>query len=620
MVGPKPTPPSRVPIEEIDEATVRFAGDAGDGIQLAGSQLATASAALGNSVCSLPELPAEIRAPAGTLAGVSGFQVHFSRYPQSTAGDVVHTLVALNPAALRANLNDLVPGGILLADTDAFTPTELAKAGYEKNPLEDGSLGNYRVFPVPMATLNRAAVAKLNLLPREADRSKNFFALGLVFWLYERPLEPTQRWIRARFAKNPAVMEANLRALKAGQQYGEKTDALPIHYRVGKADLPPGRYRRLAGSEALALGLIAATRRAELPLVYAGFPLPPASDLLHQFCDLQQPGVSAVQAEDEAAAMSMTVGAAFGGALGATATSGPGLGAKTEALALAVMAELPCVLIDVQRAGPSNGLPSKTEQGDLLPALFGRPGECPLPILAPCSPADGFAITHEAARLAVKYMTPVLVLTDAVLLSGAEPWRVPDLDTLPPLEIPRPAPPEADTAFQPYRRDANLARPWAVPGTPGLEHRTGGLEKEDLTGNVSYDPLNHEWMVQTRAKKIANVARDIPPLTIDGPETGALLVIGWGSTFGTIQAAVRRCRARGFDVAAAHLRHLHPLPTNTGAVLKRYRHVLVPELNGGQLLLLLRATFLIDAIGLHKIQGRPFRVREIEQKIEALLS
>lgn len=620
MTGPRPTPPSRVPVEEIDEATVRFAGDAGDGIQLAGSQLAAASAALGNAVGSLPELPAEIRAPAGTLAGVSSFQVHFSRHAEPTPGDVVHTLVALNPAALRAHLKDLEPGGIVLADTDAFTPAELLKAGYESDPLADGSLSGYRVFSVPMATRNRAAVAKLNLLPREADRSKNFFALGLVFWLYERPLEPTLRWIKTRFAKNPAILEANSRALKAGHDYGERADALPVHYRVGKAALPPGRYRRLSGSEALALGLIAATKQAELPLVFAGYPLVPASALLHQFCDLQQPGVRAVQAEDEAGAMSLAVGAAFGGALGATATSGPGLGAKTEALALAVMAELPCVLFDVQRAGPSNGLPSKTEQGDLLAALFGRPGECPLPVLAPCTPADGFAIAHEAARLAVKYMTPVLVLTDATLTVGSEPWRVPDLDALPSMEVPRPTPQEAGAAFQPYRRDANLARPWAIPGTPGLEHRTGGLEKEDLSGNVSYDPLNHEWMVQTRAKKIANVAHDVPPLAIDGPAAGALLVVGWGSTFGAIRAAVRRCRAQGLDVAAAHLRHLNPLPTNIGAVLRSYRRVLVPELNSGQLLLLLRAAFLVDAIGLHKVQGRPFLVRELEQKIEALLT
>jgi 2-oxoglutarate/2-oxoacid ferredoxin oxidoreductase subunit alpha len=528
--------------------------------------------------------------------------------------------VAMNPAALRAHLGDLEPGGLLLANADLFEPSELAKAGYVSNPLTDGSLKGYKVFSVPISTLNREAVARVNLSPREADRCKNFFALGLVCWLYERPLEPTLEWIDAKFAKNPAVQEANTRSLKAGYHFGETTEALPAHYRVAKAELAPGRYRRINGSEALALGLLAATERAGLPLVFAGYPIAPATDLIQMLGELNQPGLQAVQAEDEAAALSMVLGASFGGALGATATSGPGMCLKAEGLGLAVMAELPCVVIDVQRGGPSSGLPTKTEQADLLQALFGRHGECPLVVLAARSPADGFAVAYEAVRLAVTYMTPVIVLSDAHLANGTEPWLVPDTDELPALVVQRPSAPTKGTPYLPYQRDERLVRPWAIAGTPGLEHRIGGQEKEDLTGNVSYEPLNHEWMVRTRAKKIANIAHAIPPLAVEGPDDGDVLVIGWGGTFGSIQSAVRRCRRKGLKVASAHLRYLNPLPANTGAVLRRYRKVLVPELNTGQLLLLLRATFLVDAVGLHKVQGRPFLVREIEREIEALVS
>ncbi len=610
--------------EALDQVVIRFAGDSGDGMQLAGSQFSNASALLGNGISAIPDPPAEIRAPAGSLAGVSGFQVHFSRYETHTPGDVVNTLVVMNPAALRAHLGDLEPGGLLIANVDMFVPPELGRAGYTSNPLEDGSLKGYKVIAVRISTLNREAVARINLSPREADRCKNFFALGLVYWLYERPLEPTLEWIKTKFAKNPAVLEANSRSLKAGYHFGETSEVLPVHYRVRKAEIPPGRYRRISGTEALALGLVAAADRAAVPLVFAGYPITPATELLQHLGELRGPGVQVVQAEDEAAAITMAVGAAFGGALGATATSGPGMCLTAEGLGLAVMTELPLVVINVQRGGPSTGLPTKTEQADLLQALFGRHGECPLVVLAPSSPGDSFATAYEAVRLAIRYMTPVVVLSDGYLANGAEPWKVPEIEDLPAIEIEHPtganntAP--GSPAFLPYKRDEQLVRPWAIPGTPGLEHRLAGVEKEDLTGNVSYDPLNHEWMVQTRAKKIANVARAIAPLSADGPSDGELLVVGWGGTYGSIQAAVQRCRRKGLEVASAHLRYLNPLPTNTGEVLRRYRKVLVPELNSGQLRLLLRATFLVDAVGLNKVQGRPFLVREIERKIESMLS
>jgi 2-oxoglutarate ferredoxin oxidoreductase subunit alpha len=620
MPRPKPaTPPQpRGDVQELDEATIRFAGDAGDGMQMAGAQFASASALFGNGIGALPDPPSEIRAPAGTLAGVSGFQVHFSKERTATPGDIVNTLVVMNPAALRAHLGDLEPGGLLIANSDTFVAAELAKAGYATNPLEDGSLEAYKVCAIPISTLNRDAVARINLSPREADRCKNFFTLGLVYWLYERPLEPTLDWIRAKFAKNPAVLEANTRSLNEGYQFGDHGDVLPVHYRVAPAGSVPGRYRRVSGNEALALGLVAAAERSGVSLVCAGYPIAPAIDLMQILSDLDHPALQAVQIEDEAAAISFAVGAAFGGALGVTATSGPGMCLKAEGLGLAVMTELPCVVFDVQRGGPSTGLPTKPEQSDLLQALFGRNGECPLVVLAPASPADGFATAFEAVRLALQYMTPVIVLADAHLASGIETWRVPEVDDLPALPDVAPVA-EATHDVQPYQRDERLVRPWVIPGTPGCEHRLSGLEKEDQTGNVSYEPLNHEWMVQTRAKKIANIAQAIPALTVDGPEQGDVLVIGWGSTFGTIETAVRRCRRKGMQVAAAHLRYLNPFPANTGEVLRRYRKVLVPELNSGQLRLLLRANFLVDAVGLNKVQGRPLLVREVERKIEGLL-
>lgn len=619
----EPGPGQPPGVEDVDSATIRLAGDSGDGMQLAGTQFTHTSALLGNDISTLPDFPAEIRAPAGTLAGVSGFQIHFSRQDIHTPGDRLNALVAMNPAALKTNLKDLESGGILIVNRDAFQGSDLHKAGYKNNPLEDGSLKGYRLLSVPMTGLNREAVAELKLSTREADRCKNFFALGLIYWLYERSLEPTQRWIQSKFAKNPAVLEANTRALKAGYHFGETTEALPVHYRVQRANIKPGRYRKITGNEAVALGLVAAAQVSGLPLVYAGYPITPASDILHQLAEMKRFGVRTMQAEDEIAAIGAAVGAAFGGALSVTATSGPGICLKSEAIGLAAMTELPVIIVDVQRGGPSTGLPTKTEQADLLQAMFGRNGECPVAIVAPCSPADCFATTLEAARIAVRFMTPVLLLSDGYLANGAEPWLIPDTKTLPQI-TPRLATRtngthEGKPAFLPYLRDERLVREWAVPGTAGLEHRIGGLEKEDVTGNVSYDPANHEHMIHTRAQKIANIAQEIPELQVTGPEEGDLLVIGWGGTYGSLITACQRAQRKGLKVAHAHLRYLNPMPRNTGAVLGRYRQVLVPELNAGQLLMLLRAQFLVDAVGLNKIQGKPFLVSEIEEKIEEML-
>ena len=615
-----------VPVEEVTDATIRLAGDSGDGMQLAGTQFTHTSAMLGNDISTLPDFPAEIRAPAGTLAGVSGFQVHFSSSDIHTPGDQLNTLVAMNPAALKTNLKDLEPGGILIVNKDAFQSGDLHKAGYAGNPLEDGSLKGYRLFAAPITTLNRQAVADLKLSTREADRCKNFFALGLVYWLYERSLDPTLRWIQSKFSKNPSVQEANTRALKAGYNYGETTEAMPVHYRVSKAKIPPGRYRKITGNEALAIGMVAASKQAGIPLLYATYPITPASDILHQLAELKRYGVRTLQAEDEIAAIAAAIGASFGGTLGVTGTSGPGVCLKSEAIGLAVMTELPVVIIDVQRGGPSTGLPTKTEQADLLQAMFGRNGECPAAIVAPCSPTDCFQMAFEAVRLAVGYMTPVFVLSDGYLANGAEPWLIPNPAQLPKVPV-RFAQPHAESngngngsgAFHPYERDERLVRPWAVPGTPGLEHRIGGLEKEDITGNVSYDPANHQHMVHTRAQKIANIAKDIPELAVMGPAEGDVLVLGWGGTYGSIVTACQRAQRKGLKVAQAHLRYLNPMPRNTGDVLKRYRKVLIPELNGGQLRMLIRATYLVDAVGLNKVQGKPFLVSEIEEKIEELL-
>jgi 2-oxoglutarate ferredoxin oxidoreductase subunit alpha len=607
----RPSAPGRiVPVEDLAEATIRLAGDSGDGMQLAGTQFTHTSAMLGNDISTLPDFPAEIRAPAGTLAGVSGFQIHFSSTDIHTPGDRLNTLVAMNPAALKTNLKDLEPAGILIVNQDAFTTGDLHKAGYDKNPLTDGSLKGYRLLSVPITTLNREAVKDLKLSVREADRCRNFFALGLIYWLYERSLEPTLRY-----------------------NYGENTEAMPVHYRVVKAQIPPGRYRKITGNEALALGLVAAAQTSGLGLFYASYPITPASDILHQLSELKRFGVKTLQAEDEIAAMGAAIGASFGGAIGATATSGPGICLKSEAIGLAVMTELPVVIIDVQRGGPSTGLPTKTEQADLLQAMFGRNGECPAAVIAPCSPADCFPMAMEAVRLAVGFMTPVFVLSDGYLANGAEPWLIPSPASLPKIAVRFATAPNAEgngnghgrgngeghAHFLPYLRDKRLVREWAVPGTPGLEHRIGGIEKEDRTGNVSYDPANHEHMVRTRAQKIANIAQEIPELPVLGPAEGDLLVCGWGGTYGSIVTAVQRAQRKGLKVAHAHFRYLNPMPRNTGEVLKRYKKVLVPELNRGQLRMLLRAEYLVDAVGLNKIQGKPFLVSEIEEKIQQLV-
>jgi 2-oxoglutarate ferredoxin oxidoreductase subunit alpha len=615
--------PRHAAVQELDSVTIRFAGDSGDGMQLAGTQFTNASAILGNDISTLPDFPAEIRAPAGTLAGVSGFQVHFSSHDIHTPGDKLDTLVAMNPAALRTNLKDLEPGGILIVNADAFNTSDLHKAGYKANPLEDGTLKGYRVFRVPINMLNREAVKEVKLSPREADRCKNFFALGLVYWLYERSLDPTLRWIRDKFGKNPAVLEANTRTLKAGYNYGETTETMPVHYKVPPATIKPGTYRKITGNEAIAMGLVAAGTLANIPVVYASYPITPASDILHNLADMKRFGVRTLQAEDEIAAIGMAIGASFGGALGVTATSGPGICLKSEAIGLAVVTELPVLVIDVQRGGPSTGLPTKTEQADLLQAMYGRNGECPVAIVAPCSPADCFSMVFEAVRLAIGFMTPVLLLSDGYLANGAEPWLIPKVEELPRIKVLHPQKPNSngngEAHFLPYKRDERLVRQWAIPGTAGLEHRIGGLEKEDVTGNVSYDPANHEHMVRTRAKKVANIADAIPALEVNGPAEGDVLVIGWGGTYGSIVTAVQRAQRHGHKVAQAHLRYLNPMPKNTGEVLKRYKKVLVPELNAGQLRFLLRSQFLVDAVGLNKIQGRPFLVSEIEEKIEQLL-
>jgi 2-oxoglutarate ferredoxin oxidoreductase subunit alpha len=631
--GKKRSIPARqLSLEDREEVTIRFAGDAGDGMLLAGAQFISAAAVGGNDINILPDFAAEIRAPAGTLAGVSGLQVRFGQERIHTAGDILNALVAMNPAALRANLPDLEPGGLLVVNADAFSPGELQKAGYAGDPLHDGSLAAYRLLPIPMNKLNLEAIAQLKLSPREADRCKSFFALGLVCWLFDKPLEPTLAWIKDKFAKNPAVLEANSRTLRAGWNHGGSAiwagDTAPSRLRVAKANLPKGQYRKLTGNEGVVLGLVTAARQANLSLVYAAAPGMPASDLFHQLANLKQHGVFTLQAEDEIAALAMAVGASFGGSLGVTATSGPGMSLSAEGLGLAVMAELPCVVVNLQRGGPSTGLPTKTEQADLLQALFGRHGECPLPVLAPGSAADCFTMAYEAVRLATRYMTPVVLLSDVHLAHSAQAWRIPANGELPDVEVHHPAASrcygsgvrnqETSVPLLPYERDEQLARPWALPGTPGLEHRVGGLEKEDKTGDVSYDPVAHETLVKIRADKIARIASDIPLLEVHGAAEGELLVLGWGSTQGAILSAVERARAKKRSVACAHLSYLHPLPRNTGDVLRRFKKVLVPELNGGQLLWLLRARFLVDAVGYNKIQGSPFLIREIEAKIEEI--
>jgi 2-oxoglutarate/2-oxoacid ferredoxin oxidoreductase subunit alpha len=603
--------------QDIERVTIRFAGDSGDGMQLTGTQFTRATAVFGNDISTLPDFPAEIRAPAGSLPGVSGFQISFSSLDIHTPGDEPDVLVAMNPAALRTNIGDLPAGGALIVNQDAFMANNLKKAGYEDNPLSDGSLKQYNVFEIPISTLNARALEDLDMTSKQVDLTKNFFALGLMFWLYERSMEPTLRWIEAKFAARPVIAEANRRALKAGYAFGETTEMFHTTYRVAPAKLAPGTYRNITGNEATALGFVTAARLAKRDLVYGSYPITPASDILHQLATYKNFGVKTFQAEDEIAAIGSAIGASYGGHMGMTASSGPGIALKSEALNLAVMVELPLVVIDVQRAGPSTGMPTKTEQADLLMAMFGRNSDSPVPIVAPATPAECFDYAIEAWRIALRYMTPVIYLSDAFLATGAEPWPIPAVDGLPDISVEN----HTDRAsFQPYARDGEtLARPWAVPGTPGLEHRIGGLEKADVTGNVSYDPENHHRMQVLRAEKVARVANDIPPLEVYGPPQGDLLILGWGSTYGAIRSAIERLQAEGWSVAHAHLRYLNPFPANTGEVLGRYRKVLIPEVNLGQLSLLIRARYLVDVIGYNKVRGKPFRIAEIRQAAEELL-
>ncbi len=601
-------------VRELDRVTIRFAGDSGDGSQLAGQRFTNTAAVFGNDVSTVPDIPAEIRAPAGSLPGVSSFQVSFSSYDIYTPGDQPDVLLAMNPAALKVHLPDLVKGGTIIVNSDEFTEANLRKAAYESNPLEDGSLAGYRLIQVPITTLNRRALTDSGLPTPQIDRSKNMFALGLLFWLYERPLEPTLRWINEKFAKNPQVAEANAKTLKAGYHFGETAELFPEHYRVRKANLPPGRYRNITGNEATALGFVTASRLAGRPLFYASYPITPASDILHELARYKHFGVKTFQAEDEIAAVTSAIGAAFGGSLGLTGTSGPGLALKSEGIGLAVMTELPLVVINSQRSGPSTGMPTKSEQADLLQALFGRNGESPVAIVAPASPAECFTMAIEAFRIATRYMVPVIYLSDGYLSNSSEPWRIPELDDLPRIEIHFAEDPDT---FKPYARDPRtLSRPWAIPGTPGLEHRIGGLEKSHIEGNVSYDAENHDRMVAYRAEKVARIANDIPDVEVIGDAEGHLLVLGWGSTYGAILSATERARKRGESVSCAHLRYLNPFPRNLGDVLSRFERVLVPELNHGQLRLLVRARYLVDAVGLNKVTGRPFMIREIEEKIQ----
>ncbi|HYA97805.1 MAG TPA: 2-oxoacid:acceptor oxidoreductase subunit alpha [Methylomirabilota bacterium] len=610
-------PPTKSKRERIEQAVIRFAGDSGDGMQITGSQFTNTVALYGNDIATFPDYPAEIRAPAGTLPGVSGYQLHFSSSDVYTPGDAVDALIAMNPAALKMNVADLKPNGILIVNSDSFKENDLRKAQMTSNPIEDHSLDKYRLFPVELQRLTRAALQHLGLDAKAMDRCKNFFALGMCYWLYNRSMDPTVRWVDDKFKAKPLLAEANKLALKAGYTYCEATEAFQVSYEIPPARLEPGVYRSLSGNQALALGFVTAAQKAGLTLFQGSYPITPASDVLHELSQYKDFGVLTFQAEDEIAAITSSIGAAYAGALAITTTSGPGMALKTEAMGLAVAVEIPLVIVDVQRGGPSTGLPTKTEQADLLQALYGRNSEAPIPVIAAATPADCFWAAVEASRIAIKYMVPVIVLTDGYLANGAEPWKIPKLTDIAPIPVHFETNPEG---FMPYRRDPKtLARPWAVPGTPGLEHRIGGLEKQDVTGNVNYEPLNHEKMVRIRAAKVAAVAQDVPDAEPVGDPQGDLLIVGWGSTYGSITAALNAQRAKGRRIGHLHLRHLNPLPRNLGEVLKRYGKILVPELNMGQLLWVLRAKFLVDAAGLNKIQGRPFKQNELEVKIEEML-
>ncbi|MGB2677139.1 MAG: 2-oxoacid:acceptor oxidoreductase subunit alpha [Candidatus Acidiferrum sp.] len=610
-------PAGKTKREVIDQAVIRFAGDSGDGMQITGSQFTNTVALYGNDIATFPDYPAEIRAPAGTVPGVSGFQLNFSSGEVHTPGDSVDVLIAMNPAALKVNVGDLKANGIAIINSDSFKEGDLRKAHLTTNPLEDHSLDKFRVFPVELQRLTRSALQGLGLDAKAMDRCKNFFALGMCYWLYNRSTESTIRWIDDKFKKKPLLAEANKLALKAGYSYCEATEAFQISYEIPPAHLSPGLYRNLSGNQALALGFVTAAKKAGLKLFLGSYPITPASDILHELSQYKDFGVLTFQAEDEIAAITSSIGASYAGMLAVTTTSGPGMALKTEGMGLAVMTELPLVICDVQRGGPSTGLPTKTEQADLLQALFGRNSEAPIPVLAAATPADCFWIAVEASRIALKYMVPVIILSDGYLANGAEPWRIPSVEEIPGIPVHFTTDPEG---FLPYKRDPEtLARPWAVPGTPGLEHRIGGLEKQDVSGNVNYEPLNHEKMVRIRAAKIDAIVQDVPNVLPSGDPEGDLLLVSWGSTYGSITQAVKAERAKGRKLGHLHLRYLNPLPANLGDILKRYRKFLVPELNMGQLLWVLRAKYLVDAVGLNKIQGRPFKQNELEQKIDEML-
>jgi 2-oxoglutarate/2-oxoacid ferredoxin oxidoreductase subunit alpha len=621
--GPTAETPATVTkdVREKERVVVRFAGDSGDGMQLVGSRFTDATAVLGNDLATLPDFPAEIRAPAGTLAGVSAFQIHFASRDILTPGDHPNVLVAMNPAALRANIGALEKGGTALVNEDAFSKNNLKKAGYAENPLEDGSLADYQLVRVPMTSMTVAATEDIEgITPRDAARSKNLFALGLISWMYGRPTDVSIEWIEKKFAGKPAIRDANLAAFRAGYNFGETAELFAVHYEVKPAPAEPGVYRNVNGTTATALGLIAASVKSRLPLFLASYPITPASELLHELSRHKRFGVRTMQAEDEIAAANIALGAAFGGQLGVTATSGPGLDLKSETIGLAVALELPMVVIDVQRAGPSTGMPTKTEQGDLLTAMYGRHGESPLPIVAASTPGQCFDAALEAVRIAVRYRTPVILLSDTFLANSSEPWRLPRLDALPEIDPDFASGENTEGGFWPYKRDESLARPWAVPGTPGLQHRIGGLEKEDLTGNISYEPENHERMTKLRAAKVAQVADGIPPLDADRVEGADVLVLSWGSSYGVTRAAVKRVRASGGKVDHAHMHHLSPMPSNTGELLRSYRKVVVPEMNMGQLVKIVRADFLVDADSVTKVQGLPFFAEELEEAIRERLA
>ncbi len=607
------------PVQELEAVTIRFCGDSGDGMQLAGTQFTNTSALFGNDVSTLPDFPAEIRAPAGTLAGVSGFQIRFSSQEIYTPGDLVDVLVAMNPAALKSNIGDLIDGGVLIVNEDEFTVGNLKKAGYADNPLQDRSLQKYQLHKVKITSMNKEALQDSQLTAKGVDRCKNFFALGLVYWLYGRSMDTTLNWIQRKFAKNPEVAEANAKALKSGYYFGETTESFAVQYVVPGAKIEPGRYRKIMGHEALALGFVAAARLANKGLFLGSYPITPASSFLEELSRFKHFGVKTFQAEDEIAAVTSAIGAAYTGALALTSTAGPGLALKGEAIGLALTMELPLVIIDVQRGGPSTGLPTKTEQSDLNIALYGRHGESPQPVIAARSPGDCFYAALEAARIALQYMTPVILLTDGYLANGSEPWKIPRFADLTPFPVIHPTAPNDGDRFLPYERDQRLSRPWAIPGTPGLEHRLGGLEKQHRTGNVSYDPDNHHFMTETRARKVANISRELPPTPILGDASGELLVIGWGGTYGSITTAVQMCQRQGLPVSAIHLRYLNPLPDDLEEIVGRFERVLVPELNMGQLRTYLQSKLCRELEGLNKVAGKPFLVTEITGRISEMI-